>query len=328
MEFIGRGTTLQCAVEFLKQERNEIDLAVAFWGRDATSRLEIEKWEASSVRIICNATSGACSPEALEFLMKRFGSQLKTNPKLHAKVYWTPAKLLITSANASASGLALDWENNEVNIEAGVAITSREIIKEVKDWFDETYQSPKTEIVDQNILKIAKQMWANRQNGPQPDRELSLTDALRNKELVFGRNIWVINYEPGERSSEGRQQHDKLQREWKAKRERPPEAIGADIRFTMIEDYEELGLRGYHWKSWVIDLNEVPAFWFVPDKNRVIKNRRSKTVPRYGTRRISFGSPHGIKIGNQDMTHLRRMWKTKQGEKNDRWVPLEEFAES
>jgi hypothetical protein len=114
-----------------------------------------------------------------------------------------------------------------------------------------------------------------------------------------------------------------------SEKEHPPEAIGADIEFKMIEDFEEVnGLEDYHWKSWVIDLNDVPAFWFVPDQKRVIKNRKSKTVPVYGTRRISFGSPYGIGIRGQDMSLLRSRWRDKQGEKNDRWVPLEEFAES
>jgi hypothetical protein len=74
-------------------------------GGDAMTKLDIEKWGAENVRIICNATSGACNPKTLDFLMKRFGPQLKTNPKLHAKLYWAPGKMLVTSANASASGL-------------------------------------------------------------------------------------------------------------------------------------------------------------------------------------------------------------------------------
>src|ERR1019366_1779528 len=262
----------------------------------------------------------------------RFGPRLKTNPKLHAKVYWTLRKMLVTSANASASGFALAGKEDEANIEAGIAITSPEMIKAVKDWFDALYQSPKSARVDKKIIEIAKQKWAIRPPNLPIDGDLSLTEALRDKELIADRNIWVGNFDSGERSPEGLQQHYKLQRDWKTKKEHPPVAIGADIKFTMIEDFEEFNLRRYKWKSWLIDLNDVPAFWYVPDKNRIIKNRNkfhTLTVPVYGTPRISFGTTDGgIRIRNQDMTLLHKIWKIKQGKKNDRWVPLEEFADS
>jgi hypothetical protein len=70
----------------------------------------------------------------------------------------------------------------------------------------------------------------------------------------------------------------------------------------------------------------------VPDKNRIIKNRNkfhTLTVPVYGTPRIPFGAADGgIRIRNKDMTLLRKIWKTKQSKKHDRWVPLEEFVDS
>jgi hypothetical protein len=117
VQFVKDEDTLELVAQLLKSEEVEIALAVAFWGGDATERLDIARWRARKVRVICNATSGACNPKALKGLRSKIGANLRTNPNLHAKVYWTPAKFVVTSANASASGLSM--ENQEVarNIE-------------------------------------------------------------------------------------------------------------------------------------------------------------------------------------------------------------------
>jgi hypothetical protein len=96
------------------------------------------------------------------------------------------------------------------------------MIKEVKDWFDGLYESPKTAAVDKRILENAKRMWANRRG---PHRELSLTEALQNKEQISGRNIWVLNYDGEGRSQEGQKTHDELPSEWKAKRSIRPRPL-------------------------------------------------------------------------------------------------------
>ena len=90
MQFVSGKDTLKSVAEFLKSEDVEIALAVAFWGGDAMKRLGVAEWKAKNVRMICNATSGACNPLALKDLRSHIGSNLRTNPNLHAKVYWTP----------------------------------------------------------------------------------------------------------------------------------------------------------------------------------------------------------------------------------------------
>jgi HKD family nuclease len=96
MRFLSEDQTLNTIAEFLSAENAEIALAVAFWGGDGLKRLRTAEWKAKKVRVICDARSGACNPQALKDLKKQIGSNLRTNDRLHAKVYWTPCKVVIT----------------------------------------------------------------------------------------------------------------------------------------------------------------------------------------------------------------------------------------
>ena len=159
MEFVAGMSTLESVAKFLEEEAEEIALAVAFWGGDAFQRLKIADWRAKNVRIICDAESGACNPSTLRKMMDRFGPRFRTNPRLHAKVYWTPRKMLVTSANASASGLCLQADEVKGNIEAGIVITESETIKQTREWFDGIYDHKDTSEIDDAILKTATRRW-------------------------------------------------------------------------------------------------------------------------------------------------------------------------
>jgi PLD-like domain len=165
MRFVSGDQTLNAVAAFLSSENAEIALAVAFWGGDALKRLRAAEWKAKKVRVICDALSGACNPQALKDLKKQIGAGLRTNDRLHAKVYWTPSKLIVTSANASASGLSLGDREVEGNIEAGVESTSQELLTAAKRWFDAVFESPKTVEVDDTVIAQAEQMWKTRPHG-------------------------------------------------------------------------------------------------------------------------------------------------------------------
>jgi hypothetical protein len=152
-------------VKFIKDTEALEAIAVAFWGGDAKKLLQIEKWKAAKIRIICDATSGACNPRTLRYLCTKFPGNVFTNNRLHSKVYWTPTKTLITSANASASGLSLEGAETYGNIEAGVASSEPEILNEVKKWFESTLDLSGTIQVDDQIIKVATQMWKRRRIG-------------------------------------------------------------------------------------------------------------------------------------------------------------------
>jgi PLD-like domain len=165
MRFVSGDQTLDAVAAFLSSEKTEIALAVAFWGGDALKRLRAAEWKAKKVRVICDALSGACNPQALKDLKKQIGPDLRTNARLHAKVYWTPNKVVITSANASASGLSLEDGEVDGNIEAGVESTSEDLLIAAKRWFDALFESEGTEEVDDDVIAQAEQMWKTRRHG-------------------------------------------------------------------------------------------------------------------------------------------------------------------
>jgi hypothetical protein len=159
-QFIYDHNTLKTVRNTLKKEDREIIVAAAFWGKSAIERLGMEEWKAKRVRIICNATSGGCNPKIIEELRERFRRNLRTNPDLHAKVYWTPRKVVITSANASSSGL---WsEESSGNIEAGLASDFEPLIRSVKSWLDKLYNEYTTAVVDDSVIKLAWDRWIPR----------------------------------------------------------------------------------------------------------------------------------------------------------------------
>ncbi len=162
--------TLEHAQKMLVSQRTEIAIAVAFWGESADKKLDLVNWKAKKITIICNATSGACNPIILSKLKNRFGENFKTNPRLHAKFYWTPTQVIITSANASASGLWHENEHATGNVEAGISCQHPNLIEGTKALFDEINASRGTVIVTDKIIEEAWDLWMRRPNKPKPTR--------------------------------------------------------------------------------------------------------------------------------------------------------------
>jgi phosphatidylserine/phosphatidylglycerophosphate/cardiolipin synthase-like enzyme len=165
MQFINNGGALKTIAGFLTAEKDDIAIAVAFWGGDAQELLQIENWKAQRVRIVCDATSGACNPQTLQYLRTKFPGNVFANARLHSKVYWTPKKVVITSANASASGLSLEGSETYGNIEAGVMSSEPEILNAIKKWFDSILDLLRTVEVDDEVMKVARRMWKRRRIG-------------------------------------------------------------------------------------------------------------------------------------------------------------------
>jgi HKD family nuclease len=82
----------------------KLDLAVAYWGKDAARNLNIQR--SGHVRIICDLASGACNPYEIKKLQSFTNTEIKTHDELHAKVYCVNDVAIIGSSNASTNGLA------------------------------------------------------------------------------------------------------------------------------------------------------------------------------------------------------------------------------
>src|SRR5205085_9503170 len=93
----------------LKTQDTEISVAVAFWGKDALKKLGIKK--GTKARIICNLSSWACNPKVIEALwLLKPSVQVRSHPRLHAKLYIAGRHVIVGSSNASANGLTLEGD--------------------------------------------------------------------------------------------------------------------------------------------------------------------------------------------------------------------------
>jgi hypothetical protein len=114
-------------------------MAVAFWGQDACSRLEIPA-NAKGSRVACDARSGCCNPSALSELLKRKVSVVDV-PNLHAKVYIGGKEVVVASANASTNGLGEEYDLMSTGLEAGYHSTREEDVTAAWKWFNVIFES-------------------------------------------------------------------------------------------------------------------------------------------------------------------------------------------
>jgi hypothetical protein len=139
---------------------NRIDLAVAYWGKSAVSKIELDKSQ-SPIRILCDLESGLCNPYELKLLLKS-NVQIRALTKLHAKVYWTPNGVVVGSANASTNGLGLEDTDGAGLIEAALHSSERKIIDDVNRWFEKMWGVAGPNNVDEKTLARIKPLWKER----------------------------------------------------------------------------------------------------------------------------------------------------------------------
>jgi hypothetical protein len=131
-----------------------------------------------------------------------------------------------------------------------------------------------------NIIKEAQAMWDLRRPG-RPTREQigDVTAALRHKAVLADRKIWLVNYEAENRTREGERQHEILKENWRTGQLKAPVVAGGEVIFDGIDDFEEISLAGYHWKSWIIDLTErEPFFGLFPTREASLSFQRLRPL--------------------------------------------------
>jgi HKD family nuclease len=199
MEFLSE-KKYQNKIKHFFSNKNPLDIAVAFWGKDALSLFK--PGSDKTVRLICNLESSACNPIIIKKLMDYNKVTVKTNSRLHAKVLLQQNELIIGSANISANGLSL--EGSELNgwIEAGVLTDDDSIIKNASNWFSSLWKF--SEIITEEKLALALEKWEKRRN--QRDvktHQMSLLNAASNNIANFeDREIYFVMYRDGNLSSE------------------------------------------------------------------------------------------------------------------------------
>lgn len=141
-------------------------LAVAFWGAGAISRLGLDR-AGLNLTVICNLESGACNPAEIRRLLKLGPSvSVLSDPRLHAKVYWTPSGAVVGSSNASTNGLASEADGENGWAEANVLVQQREQLASIEKWFDD--RLPHARAISAEDLEHAEHLWEHRRKSAPP----------------------------------------------------------------------------------------------------------------------------------------------------------------
>ncbi|MBY5399500.1 hypothetical protein HFN01_32380 [Rhizobium leguminosarum] len=109
MQFLNERDGLRTIREMLGKA-DAATIVVALWGAGAIDALGLRK-EWRSLRVVCNLQSGACNPSEIEEVQKLrdLGAkvEVRSDPRLHGKVYLTDKQLVLGSSNASSNGLVV-----------------------------------------------------------------------------------------------------------------------------------------------------------------------------------------------------------------------------
>ena len=255
-----------------------VKVAVAFWGRGAIQALGIDRPELEA-EIICNLDSGACNPSEIGKLRElRPHIPVRSDPRLHGKLYWTPSGVVVGSSNASTNGLAVEaglagWA------EANIFSDAPELIDTTLTWFN-ARKKGSYEITEVH-LRLAEQIWKQRARSAPPGLELAgdLGAAVR---LTPDHDIWtklkLAIYSDG-LSAEGKKRMNS------DKQDNP-----ALQTFDTYEDWRDAIDAG----DWILDFRRgkngcrFGGYWSVPDpklENELLTYVREEpcvTLPGYG----------------------------------------------
>jgi hypothetical protein len=145
-------------------------IAVAFWGRGAVQALGLDRPDLEA-EIICNLDSGACNPSEIGKLRRlRPHIPVRSDPRLHGKLYWTPGGIVIGSSNASTNGLAV--EDGLVGwAEANIFSDDPKLIEAALAWFGPR-KGCSYDITDAH-LHLTEGIWKERAQSAPPGLNLA-----------------------------------------------------------------------------------------------------------------------------------------------------------
>jgi hypothetical protein len=185
------------------KESDAIRIAVPFWGEGAIKSLAIGG--ARNVRILCNLSSGACNPYVIDDLLKLGRARtdrrpvVRTNPRLHAKIYAGSDIVIVGSSNASANGLSICSGGEPARsgwYEANVVTDEEVLVSAANDFFEELWDMNETKQVTKPMLDAAKNAWNTRPKLRTPVVGKTLFEACREQPELF-RSFRVFAYESG-----------------------------------------------------------------------------------------------------------------------------------
>ena len=183
-----------------------LKMAVAFWGKGAPDLLGLDAFDGRA-RIVCDAYSGACNPDVLALLIDRH--DVRTLTGMHAKVYWTPERAIVGSANASVNGLRS--EAGALRYEAATVTSDPATLSEIEAWFDGIFG--KADPLNEGSVAEIRRRWEEAQ-ARRPSIAVSSASLLRalaeEPEDFANRRIFVIVLNQGNPSVVAREVFDSV----------------------------------------------------------------------------------------------------------------------
>lgn len=182
-------------VREILEATDEATIVVAFWGKGAIDSLGLRKpWR--SLKIVCNLDSGACNPYEIEELLQLGSSvEVRSDLRLHGKVYLTGSGVVLGSSNASTNGLVVEGRAAFGWSEANIFSNENDLNSQILGWCNERFESAKN--VTQLDIVAAQKLWKIRKDAS--DRTIAsasdLIQAVRERPVDFtDSNIKVVRW--------------------------------------------------------------------------------------------------------------------------------------
>jgi hypothetical protein len=125
------GDNLTAEMRRLAKGELALRIAVAYWGADSLSFLQLES-KRSDVEIVCCLKGGKSDPDEI----KKFENRARQNDNLHANVIWSSEGAIVGSANASSNGTPEEEATAGGLIEAGIFVEDPVVLDAIRTWFD------------------------------------------------------------------------------------------------------------------------------------------------------------------------------------------------
>ena len=191
-------------VERIKQcarKSKSVKIAAPFWGKGAVERLglhHINAPQSATHQIICNLESGACNPGPIKDLIDRHWN-VRSNPRLHAKVYLFSDVAILGSSNPSTNGLTEDLVANAGWHEVCVELDDESNLQALRKWFASQATPRYSTVVNATALKIAELRFARTRNAVKQAKvdsaDSSLFDVLNSPDRSWAENLNVWIYD-------------------------------------------------------------------------------------------------------------------------------------
>ncbi|WP_165504938.1 phospholipase D family protein [Rhizobium leguminosarum] len=274
-------------------------IVVAFWGAGAIDSLGLRKqWQ--SLRVVCNLDSGACNPSEIEEIMGLGANvEVRSDPRLHGKVYLTAAQVVLGSSNASSNGLVVEGPAISGWAEANITTTDSGLLAQLRTWCDERFLT--ADAITPEKIELAHVAWKARRAASPAAGGLStdLLSSVRSQpdHPAFAR-IKVVQWARTV-SSHAERVHK--------------QAIEEDQSLTGTDIYEGWG-NAMRVGDWLVDFDvsgqqaSFTGYWHVAHRDNendltFVRKRTSVEIPTIGK----------LKISNLDRARLEKMIGTIPG---------------